>query len=241
MRSCLEKRLACIAAGGQNAHMQPPAVHHQQHPISYDGQPETRAFWGTNLPHWDVFGRPIFVTLHVRGAIPKEAMQRIHARAALLTNQHDTDYARKRKLIFKQMEEWLDRTDHVQWLQHPDIANMLRDAIETRAQKQSWTPLHWVVMPSHIHILYIGGQIGMKELMRDFKHWTASQANRILGRSGERFWQDEWFDHWLRSADETDRIAHYIRQNPVKAGLVTTAENWPYASWATNVAQSRRD
>ncbi len=200
-------------------------------PVSYDRQPETRGFWGQNLPHWDVFGRPIFVTLHVRGAIPLQAMQRIHATAAALKNQHDTDFARKRKLIFQNMEEWLDRTDHIQWLSNPDIANMLRDAIDTRSKNQSWSPLHWVIMPSHLHILYIGGKSGMKELMRDFKHWTATQGNRILGRSGERFWQDEWFDHWSRSADETDRIAHYIRQNPVKAGLVKTADDWPYASW----------
>ena len=60
----------------------------------------------------------------------------------------------------------------------------------------------------------------MKELMRGFKHWTGTQGNRLLGRAGDRFWQDEWFDHWSRSADETDRIVHYIRQNPVRAGLV---------------------
>ena len=72
----------------------------------------------------------------------------------------------------------------------------------------------------------------MKELMRGFKHWTGTQGNRLLGRAGDRFWQDEWFDHWSRSADETDRIAHYIRQNPVRAGLVKSAEDWPYGSWS---------
>jgi len=207
-------------------------THNSAPPISYDSQLETRGFWGNNLPHWDVLGRPIFVTLHVRGAIPQEAMQRIHADAAALDNHRDTDYTRKLKLIFKQMEEWLDRTDHVQWLKNPEIATMLRDAIDTRARDRSWHPLHWVIMPSHLHILYIGGQVGMKELMRGFKHWTGTQGNRILERAGERFWQDEWFDHWSRSVDETDRIAHYIRQNPVRAGLVQSSEDWPYASWS---------
>ena len=202
-------------------------------PISYDSQLETRGFWSNNLPHWDVLGRPIFLTLHVRGAIPQEAMQCIHADAAALNGQRDTGYTRKLKLIFKQMEEWLDHTDHVQWLKNPDIAEMLRDAIVTRARERSWHPLHWVIMPSHLHILYIGGQVGMKELMRGFKHWTGTNGNNILGRAGGRFWQDEWFDHWSRSADETDRIAHYIRQNPVRARLVKTAEDWPYASWST--------
>ena len=95
---------------------------------------------------------------------------------------------------------------------------------------------HWDVLGRPIfltlHILYLGGQTGMKELMRGFKHWTGTQGNRLLGRAGDRFWQDEWFDHWSRSADETDRIAHYIRQNPVRAGLVKSAEDWPYGSWS---------
>ncbi len=38
-------------------------------------------------------------------------------------------------------------------------------------------------MPSHLHILYLGGRVGMKELMRGFKHWTGTQGNDILGRA----------------------------------------------------------
>ena len=112
---------------------------------------------------------------------------------------------------------------------------MLGEAIAKRAANGVWRPLHWVVMPSHLHILYIGGQVGMRELLTDFKRWTARQANQLLGRTGQRFWQDEWFDHWSRSADETDRIAHYIRQTPVRAGLVDDAEAWPYGSWGGRV------
>ena len=212
--------------------MQSARPHDGYPPVVYDGQPQTRAFWGGNLPHWDVLGRPIFLTLHLRGAIPKEAMQRIRADAASLCHRGDRDYTRRLKLIFKQMEEWLDRTDHVQWLTRPEVARMLGEAIAKRAEDGAWRPLHWAVMPSHLHILYIGGQIGMKELLNDFKRWTARQANQLLGRTGERFWQDEWFDHWSRSADETDRIAHYIRQNPVRAGLVRDAQEWPYGSWS---------
>jgi REP element-mobilizing transposase RayT len=47
-----------------------------------------------------------------------------------------------------------------------------------------------------------------------------------------RFWQREWFDHWSRSDEEDDRIVAYIRQNPVKASLVATYQDWPHASWS---------
>ncbi len=80
-------------------------------PISYDGSPQTRAFWGGNLPHWDVLGRPIFLTLHVRGAIPKEAMQRIRADAASLCNRRDTDYSRRLGCLYPAAPSaWRDGT-----------------------------------------------------------------------------------------------------------------------------------
>jgi putative transposase len=63
--------------------------------------------------------------------------------------------------------------------------------------------------------------------MRHFKGRTALVANRILGRTGE-FWQSEWFDHWTRDDTETARVTAYIRQNPVKAGLVRQWQDWPW-------------
>lgn len=202
-------------------------------PVSYDAKPQTRSFWVANLPHWDVYGRPIFLTLHLRGAIPAQAMQRIRADAANVSRQEsDAAYTRKLKRIFGEMDQWLDRAEHVQWLTIPSVATMLCEAIHTRANEGKWRPMHWVIMPSHLHILYVGGSVGMQELLRDFKRWTARHANTMINREGKRFWQDDWFDHWSRTADETDRIAHYIRQNPVRAGLVQSADDWPWGSWS---------
>jgi hypothetical protein len=55
-------------------------------------------------------------------------------------------------------------------------------------------------------------------------------ANRLLGRTGEPFWQKESYDHWVRSEIEWNRIAAYIEANPVKAGLVARAEDFPWSS-----------
>ena len=199
--------------------------------LSYDGRPPTRAFWGGNLPHWDVVGRPIFLTLHVRGAIPPLASARLRRDAAALKDLPDTTYARRMKLIFTQMEAWLDRTDYEPVLTQAEVAMVLREAIAERERRRCWRVLHWVLMPSHLHVLYVGGTVGMKTLMGNFKRWTGHRAARALGREERRFWQDEWFDHWSRSADETERIVAYIRQNPLRAGLVKRSEDWPHASW----------
>src|SRR5206468_9304444 len=60
--------------------------------------------------------------------------------------------------------------------------------------------------------------------------FTAREANRLLDRTGMRFWQRESYDHWIRDAREFDRVRAYIENNPVKAGLATAAENYVWSS-----------
>jgi putative DNA methylase len=62
------------------------------------------------------------------------------------------------------------------------------------------------------------------------KGFTAHEANRIMGQPGRHFWQDESYDHLVRSDHESDRIRNYIEQNPVKAGLVSAAEEFRWSS-----------
>jgi hypothetical protein len=59
---------------------------------------------------------------------------------------------------------------------------------------------------------------------------TARQANLILGRTGEAFWQDESFDHRVRDEMELERIVRYVEYNPVNAGLVAEPYEWAWSS-----------
>ena len=54
----------------------------------------------------------------------------------------------------------------------------------------------------------------------------------MLGRTGQPFWQAESYDHSVRDERESDRIKAYIENNPVKAGLVANAEDYPRSSVA---------
>jgi REP element-mobilizing transposase RayT len=84
-------------------------------------------------------------------------------------------------------------------------------------------------MPNHVHLLVLP-----KAPLPRITHWikgrTARASNLLLGRTGETFWQDESFDHWARNARERDRIAAYIEENPVAAGLAAKAEDWPWSN-----------
>src|ERR1035438_9977491 len=74
---------------------------------------------------------------------------------------------------------------------------------------------------------------------------SGRSANQSLWRTGQPFWQEESYDHLVRSPVEMARIQAYIEQNPVSAGLVTAAEQfcWSRAyalrSGAANSGRSR--
>jgi len=87
----------------------------------------------------------------------------------------------------------------------------------------------YVIMANHVHVLLLP-KVSPSRLMQSLKGATAGQANQLLGRTGETFWQAESYDHWVRDDSEWDRIVAYIEDNPVKAGLVQRAEDYRWSS-----------
>jgi putative DNA methylase len=84
-------------------------------------------------------------------------------------------------------------------------------------------------MPNHVHVLWTP-QVSLSELARHVKGPTALRANRVLGRTGKPFWQEEYFDRSVRSEAEFSRIHRYIESNPVKAALVSDPEEFEWSS-----------
>jgi len=198
-------------------------------------KPKTTAFWYGRLPHWEVENGRYFVTMHLAGAIPKEGQLRIHEMAAELKSIPQDkldDRLKVHRKVFAEMEEWLDRAEQRTDLQKPEIAEMVMEAIDFR-QGKTWNMFEYVVMPTHLHLFLEVGDGSLKHVMEQFKRWTGHRAGKLLGLDGDRFWQDEWFDHWSRSDEEDEKIIQYIRKNPEKAMLVDEYIKWRYGSWRT--------
>ena len=100
----------------------------------------------------------------------------------------------------------------------------------------------FVIMANHVHVLLLP-RISPSRLLKSLKGFTAREANRSLGRTGEPFWQRESYDHWVRDSAEFSRIAAYIERNPLKAGLVQRAEEYGWSSanprWRVRLANQR--
>ena len=67
-------------------------------------------------------------------------------------------------------------------------------------------------------------------MLRRLKGASARLANKLLGLTGQPFWKDESYDHLVRSQEEFERIKNYILQNPVRAGLTRSEEQYPWSS-----------
>ena len=87
----------------------------------------------------------------------------------------------------------------------------------------------YTIMANHVHVL-LSPRSPIESITRLVKGASARQANLILSLTGNVFWQDESFDHWIRNPGEWQKIRTYIERNPVSAGLVEKPEDWPWSS-----------
>ena len=89
-----------------------------------------------------------------------------------------------------------------------------------------------VVMPDHVHLIFSlrsdrDGPFSVMEVMHAIKGASAHAINQALKRRG-RVWQEESFDHVLRSNESLGQKIDYLCQNPVRAGLVKAPEEYPW-------------
>jgi putative transposase len=208
-------------------------------------------FYRRNLPHWIPRGTSIFVTWRLFGSLPKECLNQLNALRIKLRQQpipvnvDRVDWElQNRKRIFSAYDCMLDQASTgPTWLKVPEIADLVQEAITVKYASfyKLWS---YCVMSNHCHALLkpktlpaTDEPVAIETIMQRIKGYTAKEANAILGRTGLTFWQDESFDHWIRSEPEFERVVSYIENNPVKAGLVKTPDRWQWSSASERVGE----
>jgi putative transposase len=109
---------------------------------------------------------------------------------------------------------------------------ILRAEFETAPKRYGWMVGQFVVMPDHLHFFCASDQrpttASLSRFIGGFKQWTAKGILRAAGLPPP-LWQKQFFDHVLRSSESYESKWRYVCENPVRAGLVDAAEDWPYA------------
>jgi REP-associated tyrosine transposase len=110
-----------------------------------------------------------------------------------------------------------------------EVARILVDEWRLAHGRHGWAVGRYVVMPDHVHF-FCSAELDAKTLptfMQAWKQWTSKRIARELRLLGT-VWQEEFFDHVLRSSESYSQKWDYVRQNPVRAGLVKTSDEWPW-------------
>ena len=205
---------------------------------------KTLAIYRRKLPHWEVENASYFVTLSLHGALPPQVIEEIRDRNRRFEREAHLPALERSRIIFKQMEQWLDCRAEVRWLEIPEVARSIMESIRGYEERDVWKIHEYVIMPTHAHLYFefLEGAATytdhegktLDNFMDCFKRLSGRRANSILSRNGEKFWQREWFDRWTRTQAEAEKVIRYIQNNPIKAGLVTRCQDWPFGSWAIN-------
>jgi len=108
------------------------------------------------------------------------------------------------------------------------MRQLFLDVLFHYRQQQKYLLHDFVLMPDHFHLL-ITPVVTLERAMQFIKGGFSFRAKRELGFVHE-IWQPSYYDRRVR--DETEFLAfrEYIRQNPVKKGLIASAEKYEYGS-----------
>jgi putative transposase len=175
-----------------------------------------------HLPHWQPEGVTLFVTWRLHGSFPRAVKPALSFPPGV---------------AFAAMDRELDAAaTGPRWIEGERVAQFVIDVLHYGERRLGLYKLRaWVLMINHVHIL-IDPEVTLPKITKSIKNYSARQANEILGRTGEPFWQDESYDHWVRNSEEFGNIVRYIEENPVIAGLVKNAAEW---RWSSAFGESR--
>ena len=81
-----------------------------------------------------------------------------------------------------------------------------------------------LVMPDHLHALIHFQDTSKSSMSRIIGEWKRYHTN-TLGLD----WQENYFDHRLRSEESAEEKATYIRRNPVVSELCNQPDDWPWS------------
>jgi len=211
-----------------------------------------KTYYHRNLPHWQPPGAAIFLTCRLYGSLPENVFEQLKEAQKLVAREIEKASGSAEKIaelklnqhkkLFARLDAVLDKAETgPRWLGQTEVAALVEDAI-LRRYAELYRLWAYVVMVNHLHLLLrpkplippqedpMNSFVPLKMITKSIKGYTARDANRILKRTGQHFWQQESFDHWPRDEGEFFRIIAYIENNPVKAGLVRHPEEWKWSS-----------
>ena len=187
------------------------------------------------LPHWSQAGAVAFLTWRTWDSMPEKVIRQWQSERDTWLHKHGINpsapdwqarVARLEPALAKEMRQllsdrWNDRLDECHGasvLRRPELSQIVADSLH-HFNRDRYELTDFVVMPNHVHVLAAFPRSeAMLQQGESWKHFTATKINRVLGVKG-RFWQQDGFDHLVRSQEQFEYLRDYIANNPIRANL----------------------
>ena len=175
------------------------------------------------LPHWQQTGAVYFVTFRLGNSVPKSLLDQWQRERTAWLQHHPEPWTHKIERTYHErfsgaLEHWLDAGHGACVLRRPECRRVVADALQF-FDGQRCAQLAWVVMPNHVHALFVLAEGGsLEQLLHSWKRHSALTINRLLGQTGS-LWQRDYFDRLVRDERHLANCVRYIRNNPEKAKL----------------------
>lgn len=110
------------------------------------------------------------------------------------------------------------------------MAALFIEVLRSYMRAGKFTVHAFVVMPDHVHMLMtVPGEVSVEKATQLIKGGFSFRAKKELGFQGE-VWQRGFSDVRITNEESFRDHQRYIDQNPVKAGLAKTVDEYPYGS-----------
>jgi putative transposase len=110
-------------------------------------------------------------------------------------------------------------------LAKPDIHELLVDSWQKAIQ---WSVGRYVIMPDHVHLFCSPAIYPTEPVYAWIKFWKTLASRRWPRADEQPVWQQAGWDTQLRRGDCYSDKWEYVRNNPVREQLITSAEDWPF-------------
>ena len=175
------------------------------------------------LPHWQQEGATYFVTFHLADSIPAHLRARWEEEREAWLRWHPEPWTPEIEREYHErfsgaIEEWLDAGHGACVLRQPECAGEAAAALRFFDGVRV-AMLSFIVMPNHVHALFVlNGGWTLEKMLQSWKRHSSRQIHLWLGQEGT-LWQKDYFDRLIRDAGHFANCVRYIRRNPAKARL----------------------
>jgi putative transposase len=107
-------------------------------------------------------------------------------------------------------------------------ARLLIDVLLDYRDQGKYLLHEFVIMPDHLHLLLTpGADISVERAVQFIKGGYSYRLRKV---EKIQVWQESFTNHRIRDAEDYERHCSYVRLNPVRAGLVRDAAEYPFSS-----------